>query len=274
MRTYEEKLSAALHELASQDKIPPAPVGRLLHRGHLAKRIRVIGLATAAFGAGAVAAVVVGVGVPAVPPPADRTDGLATATATQTTAQSSFRFTLVASLTSNDPGAPGGQNEYDGAFDPLRHTGYLRSRQGSLELRVVNGQAYVMDGLFWHALEPGEPWLELPGSYISGSKLPGGLVADPEQQLKALRSLGEVTHEGGGLGGVQRYMFWYAAKGDGVQMPVSIPVTGIVEVRAGKVSSIEYELVIDFKGVYEIRTWRWTFSDYGAPVEVDRPKTR
>ncbi|MCW6004294.1 hypothetical protein K1W54_06820 [Micromonospora sp. CPCC 205371] len=72
---------------------------------------------------------------------------------------------------------------------------------------------------------------------------------------------------------MQRYAFRYVAEGDGIQTPTSIPVTGTVEVGVdtGKVSKIAYELVLDFKGLREVRTLTWTFSDYGVPVTVDTP---
>ena len=290
-----DSLSAGLHALADRAPAPEAPIDELLRAGHRARRGRRTALGTAGVGVAAVAAAAVAIIAIGHGPAGDTptngsgTGGQSTAVASpetrlaaaaRVTAETSFRFRLTFSMTSHEPDMTlSGTEQYAGACDPARgrseFAGVSRGARGIAQ-RIIENDVYLLDKAGdWQRDPSANPEFLVPGDYLKGVQVAGGLTADPVRQLDALRHVGTVTY-GGRQGSVERYSFHYLANGDGIQAPSQYPVDGFVEVgvETGRVSKISYDFDIKYHGIFDERTFVWELFDYGTAVNIEAPTVK
>lgn len=239
-----EDLDRALRELADSEPVASPPVEELLHRGRRRRRA-----AASAATFGVVAALAVGaVAVGMVSGPGQSTTAATTA---QATAQGTFRLVLTLDM-------DGHRWRQEGAFDPVNKKGHLRwtdQAGNAVEQRFIGDEIYHIgpqDGPGARPLihqvderlpdDPSLPPADFPGLLQ---------YANPDALLAGLRAAGTVTDLGS-----DRYSFRNSRNPTGV-------VTGTVEMSGGKVTKVTYEM--------SHFSMTLTFSDFGLPVEVERP---
>ncbi|MDW5323017.1 hypothetical protein [Plantactinospora sp. KLBMP9567] len=175
---------------------------------------------------------------------------------------------------------------YEGAYDPVGKRGFVAmvNQHGNrFERRVVGDHTYtirIVDGKTVDVRK------ETDSAPIGFGPLPDGVTTDPAEILNALAEAGTVDKTGS-TGGVETYTFQY-------ELPRVTPaptqvrprtgsrsnltVSGTVEVRSGKVSSVTYRPTVS--GTSEAVRMRngkipstIEFSNYGMPVDVEVPNT-
>lgn len=249
MNTTEEDLDTALRELADSEPVTPAPVEELLDRGR--RRKRQVGMSAAALGAvAAVAAGLVGVGMfGGAPGPSTPAAAPLVISAAEATGQTSFR--LVATVRTKTH-----TFRQEGAYDPVTRKGYLRYTDESgntHEQRIIGDDRYIVPPTGpRNKPEPARRGF----TFGMATGVEPELTVDVAELLTTLRGLGTVTDLGDG-----RYSFNSNGNGD-----TSGPVSGVVDVdtASGHVAEVVYQLSGD-------RVLTLEFSDYGKPVEVERP---
>jgi len=157
----------------------------------------------------------------------------------------------------------------EGAIDPASNTGYLRQTfagGGWYEQRLIHGAWYDGNG----TADGKVTWIHNPGNYKSLAFTPkigvfsGDVSADPQAQLDALKQRGAKISQTD----ANTYHFE-------VTLPANITKVGDVTVGADqRVSKVVYKVTehsTKLKDPSYFETMQ--FSDYGAPVTVDRPVT-
>ncbi|MEV1318273.1 hypothetical protein AB0J14_19580 [Micromonospora arborensis] len=201
---------------------------------------------------------------------AEQPPNLQLVAAAQATGQTSFKLTV-------SPSNQSARAVQEGAYDPVAKRGFLAwtDQHGNrIEQRVIGddlylispvdgrpGQARKMTGSgrgFRIAGVPAGGTLDDGERVLTG--VDGALSVDPDKVLEILAEAGTVE-KAGSSGGVATYTFRY--------VPESLPeqtVVGTVEVRSGKVSKLTYALA-----GHPLTETVMVFSDYGTPVNVERP---
>jgi hypothetical protein len=218
-------------------------------------------------------------GTPADPPrtgqaAADQPAELRLAAAVQATAQTSYRFTLRYTIS-----APEGRadlksttEEYAGAFDPRTSRGYLTGMDGNVQIRIIDGEFYVLRNGWRNMGRSLSQAIGIIGA--RGSTGADALTADPHTLLARLRDLGTVRHAGR-EGSVDAYTFEYQAPAD--PAVVADRVTGRVEVDAASKLIVRVTQETTLRGAQpgvadrdaiRFRTVL-TLSDHGLTVNVD-----
>lgn len=152
---------------------------------------------------------------------------------------------------------------FSGAYDPASDSGYLRS--GNFEERLVNGVHYmIIDG----------NGFESPKSKVDGLlyEWPGGhqflgVSVDPQMMLDSMRRRdAKVTETGNGV-----FHFEMTVARQDPRGKTTIAINGDVTVGAdNRVAKVDYTSQVDGPISLHIKT-SMEFTDYGAPVRVEKP---
>jgi hypothetical protein len=157
--------------------------------------------------------------------------------------------------------APGKVVVTTGAYDPATNSGYLRT--GTVEERLVDGVLYILRQGTTYAV---------PKPKISGLlyEFPGekgffGTSVDPQVLLEAMRQRGvKITETGRGV-------FHVEMTRERGEPRTTITISGDVLVGAdNRVAKVNYTTVMSGAQNYEATT-EMVFSNYGAPVRVEKP---
>lgn len=244
-----DDLDAVLRELAEDEPFSAAPVEEVLARG---KRRRRAAVSTAALGVAAAVAIGL-VGATVIGGPDSSTQPAEPLTvAAQATGQTTFRLVVTAQA-----GAHHWRQE--GAYDAVARKGYLKhvdARGNTIEQRFIGDEVYIIGSVDGPGARPLITKEYRQDKESGGFEVPSDIAevvraVDPDALLATLRDLGTITDLGGG-----RYSFRHPGYGSG-------SVSGTVEVRSDKVTKVNYEM-----GHASLTL---EFSDFGMPVEVERP---
>jgi hypothetical protein len=271
---FEQELIAGMRQEVAGAAFATDVVGEARRRHQ--RRAMVQRVMYAAGVVGVVGAVAAGVAVGGGGQPGPGTNQPAVAEATSPRLQlvaavaASENISYRLKITAGSKADPAGWGTAEGAYDPATATGYLNSSQpdgpGVYYQRLINGKLYF-------GSNGSKTWKQEPsnGKFEYGDALGGavGASADPQELFKALRQEGgKITQTGAGT-----YHFELALKGDGT---VKSDLVGDVTVDADKrVAKVTYEHTTqaekDGQAFTSIVVVTVELSDYGTPVQVDKP---
>jgi len=177
----------------------------------------------------------------------------------------SFKVKTTAAAQKGDGKTNQPRYEYitDGAFDPATVTGFMRSADGSIDVRLINGVKYSKN------LPSSSQYLQFKGTFdrLGDDRVHGELSSsvDSKRLFQALRQTDAKITEVGAA----RYHFEATTKEDrGV-----VTFVGDVTLNADKrVATVVYDWTsTSSQGIFVTFKVTLEFSGYGVPVTVERP---
>ncbi|MEV6341899.1 hypothetical protein [Actinoplanes sp. NPDC051851] len=252
-------LKTSLHDWAARSDAGAPPVDALIKAGTRRRaRNRAAGAGVAALALAGVVGVALAPGASTGSPstttaaaPAPATPAMELAAAATSTADSTYAFTIDATLTLADWQIDHVTTTCKGAVDPGQKTGVIKS--GHVEARLVSGEHYISkDTVHWVDRGRGT----VADFMLCGDdNVPSVTASDPSSILQSLKKAGTVTKTAGG----------YTFTADNV--------TGTVQVADGKITEFAYQVDQKKSADYPAysRDVTMKLSAYGEKVSVAKP---